>query len=62
MTALSSIKKIHQRFKLNGTSYYDGQLKVLAYSFVKEAQAHEQEIGAFMLDWLDQRDTIAVKT
>ncbi|MGF1560422.1 MAG: AMP-binding protein [Flavobacteriaceae bacterium] len=62
MTALSSIKKIHQRFKLNGTSYNDGQLKELAYSFIKEGQAYEQEIGAFMLDWLDQRDTIAVKT
>ncbi len=54
--------KIHLKFKLNGKSYRRDDLKEVAYSLVKEGEAYERIAGDFMLDWLDDKDYIFVKT
>ena len=54
--------KIHVKFRLNGISYNHQELKEVAYSLVKEGENFEREIGHFLLDWLDDKDFIFVKT
>ena len=57
-----TFNKVHLKFKLNGISYSYESLKIVAYSFVKEGEKYEQAIGDFLLDWLDSKDYIEVKT
>lgn len=55
-------KNVHNRFKLNNYHYtYDGLMEV-AYSFTKEGEPYQRELGIFLLDWLDKEDYIAVQT
>ena len=54
--------KIHNRFLLNGFSYDFTELKEVAYSFLKEGDTFEQYMGDFLMDWLDQSDTIYLET
>ena len=54
--------KIHNRFKLNGISYNFEELKEVAYSLVKEGEAFEKVVGDFLLDWLDEKPYVMVKT
>ncbi len=54
--------KIHLKFKLNGISYDHGELKEVAYSLVKEGELYEKVVGDFLLDWLDEKDFVNVKT
>ncbi|WP_460219082.1 AMP-binding protein [Psychroserpens sp. MEBiC05023] len=54
--------KIHLKFKLNGIHFNHNELKEVAYSLVKEGESYEQNIGNFLLDWLDDRDYILTKT
>lgn len=54
--------KIHNRFQLNGYHYSKEQLWEVAYSYVKEGQANEQTLGAFILDWIDDKSVITLKT
>lgn len=55
-------KEIHPKFKLNGTRYTVTELKEVAYSFVKEGEPHEREMGKFITDWFDARTTVEVQT
>lgn len=55
-------KKVHNRFRLNGFSCSRQDLKEIAYSFVKEGVDYERVIGDFLLDWLDENDTLPVTT
>lgn len=55
-------KNIHNRFKINGFHLNKNSLFQLAYSFVKEGELFEKEIGYFLLDWLDENDFIVTKT
>ena len=55
-------RKIHSSFKLNGKSFTPDELKEVAYSFVKEGDSLEREIGDFLLDWLDESSTLQVHT
>lgn len=55
-------KKVHRRFKLNGHYYSFDDLMEVAYSFVKEGEPYQQKLGVFLLDWLDKKDHIVVKT
>ena len=57
-----SYNKVHNRFKLNGIHFSFEDLKEVAYSFIKEGELFEQEIGAFLSDWIDHNDFILVKT
>ena len=54
--------KVHVRFKLNDYHYSHEDLMEVAYSFVKEGDDYEKELGEFLLDWLDQHDYIIVRT
>ncbi|MCL5130248.1 AMP-binding protein [Algibacter sp. L4_22] len=54
--------KVHVRFKLNDHHYSHEDLMEVAYSFVKEGDAYERELGEFLLDWLDRHDFIKVRT
>ncbi len=54
--------KVHNRFKLEGYHYNREDLMEVAYSFVKEGLPYQQELGSFLLDWLDNKDFIEVKT
>ncbi len=54
--------KIHLKFKLNANTYDAEELKEVAYSLVKEGANYEKVMGDFLLDWLDSKDHINVKT
>ena len=50
--------KIHNRFRLNGYYYDRNTLKEVAYNFIKEGDLYEIFMGDFILDWLDNSDSI----
>lgn len=54
--------KVHLKFKLNGTYYNREDLKEVAYSFVKEGEPFEQSMGDFLMDWLNDKDHLYVRT
>jgi len=54
--------KIHLKFKLNGINFNHDELKEVAYSLVKEGEAYERVVGNFLLDWLDDKAYVFVKT
>ncbi|RKE95185.1 AMP-binding protein [Ichthyenterobacterium magnum] len=54
--------KIHLKFKFNSNKYTFKDLKEVAYSFVKEGDEFEKNIGDFFLDWLDDKPYIETKT
>ncbi|WP_282161763.1 AMP-binding protein [Ulvibacterium marinum] len=53
---------IHFRFKFNGFHPSIDELKEIGYSLIKEGTLFEQAIGDFLLDWLDEKLVIEVKT
>jgi len=56
------IPKIHPSFKLNGRKLdYNGVMTV-AYSYVKEGEEWEKEVGDFLLNWLDDFEVMTVFT
>ena len=57
-----SYKNIHPKFKFNEIHCDFGDLKELAYSLVKEGQEYEKAIGNFLMDWLDNSDSLEVHT
>lgn len=54
--------KIHSHFRLNGLYFNREELKEVAYSFVKEGKEYEQVMGDFLLDWLNDKPYIEMKT
>ncbi|WP_209403074.1 AMP-binding protein [Pseudozobellia sp. WGM2] len=55
-------KTLHNRFRLQGSSYNLEELKEIAYSLVKEGEVYEIAIGDFLLDWLNDKLTLTVQT
>jgi o-succinylbenzoate---CoA ligase len=55
-------KNIHNRFKINGFHFDKEALFQLAYSSIKEGSEFDKELGAFLLDWLDDSETIQLTT
>ena len=53
---------VHNRFLLNGNHYRFDDLFEIAYSFIKEGEAHEKAIGDFLMDWIRPNDIITLKT
>ncbi|WP_425237325.1 AMP-binding protein [Ulvibacterium sp.] len=53
---------IHFRFKFNGFHPSVDELKEIGYSLIKEGALFEQAIGDFLLDWLDEKPDVKVKT
>ncbi len=54
--------KIHPKFRFNGHAFNKEELKEVAYSLVKEGFPYEQQIGDFLMDWLNAKDHIAMRT
>ncbi len=54
--------EIHKDFRINKRSLDTFGLQSLAYSFIKEGEFYEQEVGNFLLDWLNAKDHIIVQT
>ena len=50
---IPNYKNVHLKFKLNNHHYSFEDLMEVAYSFVKEGEPYQQELGGFLLDWLD---------
>ncbi|MDP5097954.1 MAG: AMP-binding protein [Flavobacterium sp.] len=55
-------KNIHNRFKINGVHLDKEALFQFAYSSIKEGEDFEKELGEFLLDWLDDKETIQLTT
>jgi O-succinylbenzoic acid--CoA ligase len=53
---------VHVKFKLNNISYNHEDLMEVAYSYVKEGYPYQQELGNFLLDWLDEKDYVTANT
>ncbi len=54
--------KVHLKFRLNSNYYNAEELREVAYSLVKEGEPFEKTMGDFLMDWLDAKDYINVKT
>ncbi|MBU2951937.1 AMP-binding protein [Tamlana agarivorans] len=59
---MPNYKNVHNRFKLDNVSYKHEDLMEVAYSYVKEGLPFQQELGLFLLDWLDDYDYVEVQT
>ena len=59
---IPSFTKVHNKFKLNNAIFNRNSLRELAYSYVKEGEQYQKQIGDFLLHWLDDKDYIYVKT
>ncbi|WP_194852075.1 AMP-binding protein [Nonlabens antarcticus] len=47
------IPEVHPSFKLNGVSLDHNGLMTVAYSYVKEGELWERQVGEFLLNWMD---------
>jgi O-succinylbenzoic acid--CoA ligase len=54
--------KVHNRFKFNGLHFSHDELKEVAYSLIKEGEPYEKITGDFLIDWLNNKDHLYVKT
>lgn len=62
MTNKYKIPETHPDFRLNKRHFTNAELKQVAYSYIKEGEPFEQQIGAFLLDWLKSTSYIEVST
>jgi O-succinylbenzoic acid--CoA ligase len=56
------IPRIHPTFKLNGHTLNHEGVMIVAYSYIKEGEEWERQIGDFLLSWLDNADVVTVRT
>lgn len=59
---IPNYKNIHNRFKIKGIHLDKEALLQLAYSYIKEGKPFEKEIGEFILDWLDESESVQLMT
>ncbi|SOC80531.1 O-succinylbenzoic acid--CoA ligase [Salinimicrobium sediminis] len=57
-----SLPETHPDFRLNGLYYTNEDLAAVAYSLIKEGEPYEGQAGNFLLDWLNDKDYVEVKT
>lgn len=57
-----SLPETHPDFRLNGLYYTNDDLAAVAYSLIKEGEPYEGQAGNFLLDWLNDKEYIEVKT
>jgi len=55
-------RDIHYMFKWNGESIEYNDLGEISYSLIKEGEPYQRAMGEFLLDWIDKKDFIPVKT
>ncbi len=56
------LRLVHPSFSIDGIKISKDQLSKVSYSYIKEGEAFEKEIGMFLLDWLSDKDTVKVRT
>ncbi len=54
--------RVHPKFKLNGESYTIASIRALGYEFIKEGEPYEESVGSFLIDWLNDKSYVTVKT
>jgi O-succinylbenzoic acid--CoA ligase len=59
---MPSFNTVHECFKYNGTHYSFNTLKTLAQLVIKNNESYTKDIGAFLLEWLNDSKTIDLKT
>lgn len=57
-----NFSKVHNRFKYNGFHYSRENLKHLGTSLIKEGSDFDTQIGAFILDWIDNKSFVVVNS
>jgi O-succinylbenzoic acid--CoA ligase len=57
-----SLPETHPEFRLNGLHYNNEELAAVAYSLIKEGEPYEGQAGNFLLDWVNDKEYIEVKT
>ena len=62
MQNVLSLPETHPEFRLNGLYYTNEDLAAVAYSLIKEGEPYEGQAGNFLLDWLNDKDYVEVKT
>ncbi|WP_437372170.1 AMP-binding protein [Maribacter litoralis] len=53
---------LHQDFSIHGRTISFDDLTEVSYSLIKEGEEFEKHIGEFLLDWIDDSQTLFVKT
>lgn len=53
---------IHNRFKINGAYLNREGLFQMGFNGIKEGDDYEKEMGLFILDWIDENETIELMT
>lgn len=56
------MNKLHPSFRIHGEKLNEPAVVELAYSFIKEGLEFEQQIGSFLLDWMDVSSEVEVQT
>ncbi|MFD1095342.1 AMP-binding protein [Salegentibacter chungangensis] len=56
------VPETHPDFRLNKHYFTNAELRQVAYSFIKEGEPYEEQIGSFILDWLKPSSYVEVKT
>ncbi|MFZ0489922.1 MAG: AMP-binding protein, partial [Salegentibacter sp.] len=56
------VPETHPAFRLNKQYFTNAELRQVAYSYIKEGEAFEEQIGSFILDWLKPSSYVEVKT
>ncbi|OUS12259.1 O-succinylbenzoic acid--CoA ligase [Nonlabens dokdonensis] len=56
------IPTVHPNFRLNGHSLNNEGVAIVAYSYIKEGEEWEKQVGDFLLSWLDNYDVVTVRT
>ena len=57
------IPSLHKSFQLNGKSFNEqGSLESYAHFLVRTGEPYEKEVGDFILDWIDDEDTMIAQT
>lgn len=62
MTNKFKLPETHPDFRLNKQHFSNAELRQVAYSYIKEGEPFEEEIGSFLLDWLKPSAYIEVST
>ncbi|MEJ1222082.1 AMP-binding protein [Sediminicola sp. 1XM1-17] len=61
-TMVTNYNEVHPKFKINGISCNAAELREIGYCLIKEGVPFENPFGDFLLDWLNDKPTISVKT
>lgn len=62
MNRTPTYRNVHNRFKINGSYYSFSNLALVANDYIKEGKPHEKVIGDFLMDWIDSKNDIVLKT